>query len=454
MMKIAEVAMWVLTCAYNHLVREYVGSLNDRQRALLEVEVNRIMPTRHDPTPMVLVEYQAMKSRMRNILEMLWSVDLTITTSDGYQMQIDKIVSAQPDGTTGWWYVRLPNWKIMRFKPEQELEPMHKLVTKTDMREFFRLQRKLVKAETQWKDLSSVMHYQQQMLGSMLLPHGATVPFTHQPFDEEQKRFYYVEDERTRRADYEWGKPLDPLDAHKPGKLTRKKLIEGEIPVDIGKVTIGGVPFTEDMLTKKDSAKTVDNFYAQLKEMVRWGELELTCCDYPQNFSTMKRMSKIFEVCHMHKNVREKFQERLWNAPYWRVKDKRRQRWYVYSYDWRTHKRAYSHAVIPIGHIEPSRKYHGYYFCMYSEATLEERNQQSLVVADYRRKKISIGFCKWLGLREDLEGQELWLSAYNDWAFQLYRQLQIPTPPKLFPRKSNGQMWDTKAQALETRVFA
>lgn len=421
-------------------LRSWISSLPEKFQAVLTHMLGDKLGASHDSTPTDLVEYQVKKSRLKNILEMLWQVALDIVTPDGHQMHLDYIVSAQPDpNKPGWWYVRLPNWKVVHFKPEFQLEPMHNLVNKTRMKEFFRLQRKLVFAELKWKELAGVMDWQQAMVSNFLLPHGEMLDLRHEPFSEADMKFFHLEDLRTRRTDYEWGKPQDPLDSHKPGKKTRKALIDGEIPVDVGSITLGDQPLEFKTIEDKRGNKYVDEadkalIEAELSEAVRWGEAELMCVGHPDNFGPRKKLSQIFRICKMADYVRAQFQTRLKNMPYWRVKDKRQERWYVYSYDWRTHRKGYSHSVIPIGHIVPARDGNGYFFFMYPEETLAKMRQQSLYIADYRLK-ITRKLAKKLDLDFDYVGAHLEFSVYNDWAMHIYRQLQEPATPRLFTRE-------------------
>jgi len=280
--------------------------------------------------------------------------------------------------------------------------------------------------------MDSYMHWQQVMVQHELMGDGSYVSYSHEAFDAHQTGLYHLEDKRTCRIDYEWGKPGDPLDKHQKGKKV-KAIIAGDIPCDLGKVTIGGQRFHVDMLKNSNSESY---FWYELEQMVRWHEIPLDRVAYPLNFSVPKKLGQLFEGCYMPEEVGLKFATRLGNNPYWKVKDKKRQRWYVYSYDWRTERRTFAHSVIPIGHIELYRKKPGeYYFTFYSEATLAERRNQSLWIADY-----SVVLTKeliWkLGLKpfdEETEiftlGMVLKVSAYNDWAAQLWRELGIPANP-------------------------
>ena len=401
--------------------RRHIAELNEEQQDHLTYEMSKLLGSSSDnTTPVSMVEYQAMKARMQNVYDMLWPVELCITVGTK-ELSISRVVSLQPDPKRdNWYYTRTPDWKVLHFHSKDELTSMPNLTFKTHMKEFFTLQRKLLKEQRRWNTrLDAEITWKQVMVQSILYGDGTEVSYCHESFSPHQKGLYHLEDERTRRVDYEWGKPADPMDAHRPGKLARKKLIEGELPIDVGRVTIGGERLTEEMMHKGK----LDYVYYQLSEMVRWNEIKLLSVGLPDMFSCAKRMSGIFDQCFMPKDVCDKFGDRLGNNPYWKVKDKKRQRWYVYSYDWRTDRKKFTHSVIPIGHIEAYRKKPGeYYFTMYSEATLAERRHQSLYIADYRRWTISVGFCKWLGLKEELAGQELCFSVYNDWAAALWRE--------------------------------
>ena len=318
-------------------------------------------------------------------------------------------------------YTRLPNWKVLRFHSKDELTPMHCLTTQDKMKEFFHLQLHLLDEQRRWNTkLDSEIAWQQVMVQTILYGDGTEVSYCHESFNPHQKGLYYLEDLRTRRIDYEWGETADPMDAHRPGKLPRSKLIEGEIPIDVGRVTFGGVKFDESMM---DKPGMVSYLYYQLSEMVRWNEVKLIRVAYPDMFGEPKRLSALFNGCYMPEDLCMEFGPRLQHNPYWKVKDKKRTRWYIYSYDWRTDRKGFAHSVIPIGHIEPYRKIPGeYYFTLYSEATLAKRKHQSLWIAEYRRGRITEAFCRWLGLKVELAGQELCFSVYNDWAAHLWKE--------------------------------
>jgi len=412
------------------VLREYLSHMSEEQRARVTTMVSHYYgQTDGSIVPLSMSAYMAMKAKMKNTFEMLWPVELDIEHK-GRLYSIRYIVSAQPDpDREGWWYLRLPNWKVLRFKPETELTPMHKLTFKTHMKEFFTLQRKLLKEQRRWNpDMDNYTAWQQVLVQSELMGDGSYVSYSHESYDAHQTGLYHLEDKRSRRTDYEWGKAGDPMDKHQKGKKT-KALIEGKVPVDLGRLSIDGVKF--DAKTHLKNPKAESYTWWQLEQMVRWKEIPLLGVNYPAMFSKPKKLSQLFEGCYMPEELGEKFANRLGNSPYWKTKDKKRQRWYIYSYDWRTHRRTFAHSVIPIGHIEPYRKIPGeYYFTMYTEETLADRRNQSLWIADYE-VVLSSNLCWMLGLKKTFIDCTLNVSVYNDWAAQLWRELGEPANPPL-----------------------
>jgi hypothetical protein len=409
------------------MMNQAISTLNDTDQERLTHAVNRLLGTCHDNTEVTMAAYQAMKAKMKNIFEMLWPVELEIE-HEGKLLCIRYIVAAQPDPKAeGWWYIRLPDWSVLRFKADGNLTAMPKLTCKTHMKKFFQLQRKLLKEQRRWSpDMDNAMAWQQVLVQSELMGDGSYVSYSHESFDAHQKGLYYLEDKRTRRADYEWGKPGDPMDKHAPGKKA-KAIIEGKVPCDLGRFQINGVKF--DAGTHLKNPKAESYTWYQLEQMVRWKEIPLLSVGYPVMFSVPKKLGQLFEGCYMPEDIGKKFATRLGNNPYWKVKDKKRKRWYIYSYDWRTDRRTFTHSVIPIGHIEPYRKIPGeYYFTMYSEDTLAQRRNQSLWIADYQ-VELTSNLCWQLGIKKDFIGCTLSVSVYNDWAAQLWRELGEPANP-------------------------
>jgi hypothetical protein len=391
--------------------------------------------------PVSMVEYQAMKGRMKNILEMLWPVNLEVEHNNRL-LNIRYIVAAQPHPKTkNYWYLRLLNEEIICIKlTDGALEAMPRLAFKTHIKEFFKMQRKLLKEQRRWSpDLDARMHWQQVMIQTEVMPEGTVQSFSHEAFDAHQTGLYHLEDKRTRRTDYEWGKAGDPLDRHQKGKKT-KAIIEGKIPVDIGKLTIGGVEFYPNMLKNPNGEKWL---WKELQAMVEWGELPLDRVDYPEMFSSgARQVSRIFEVCWTRTEDEEEeeryklFHDRMCNAKYWRVKDKKRAgKWWIYTVDPRLERRTFAHSVLPIGYIEPYRNKGAgeYLFVLLREESLAKLKNQSMFIADYS-VVLTSDLCWKLGLKKSHKGDVLKLSAYNDWAAKVWRDLGHPGVPKLFTK--------------------
>lgn len=426
--------------------RELMGSWTEEHLEKVSKVLNEILPKRRLPKlPVDLTQYQVLKQKMATILDNTWSVDLTVHSAQGIRL-VKYIVAMQPDPKAeGWWYVRLLDWSVIRIKldpsvglgPDMpDLAPLPRLVYKTHMSRFFSIQRKLLNTEIKWKKLEKALDWNQLMLGRVITKHGEVVSLTHESYDAVEKAYYWLEDTRTRRKDYQWGKPIDPVASHQRGKKSKQALIEGEIPVDIGAITINDESLFPDTKQFKGAERqaleaTIADTKGYLGGMVRHGEAELMYVGMPHSFAIgkskgvyMKRMSHLFETCAMAPAVREQWAEVLWDVPFWLVKDKSKERWYVQSYDWRFGKQ-FSWCVMPIGFIEPARNTNGYYFCMYGADTLMGLNKQSLYIADYRVE--ITGSVAWrLDLDKDVIGQFLEFPVYNDWAQKINRDMAVP----------------------------
>ena len=176
-------------------------------------------------------------------------------------------------------------------------------------------------------------------------------------------------------------------------------------------------------------------------------EAELECVGLPHMFSKPRKMEAVFRHCNMPEDVREKFAERFQGRTYYRVKDRNKQRWYVYTQDWRYDRRTFKHSVLPVGHIEPTRyqtrqRPLPYTFCMYSEETLAQRNQQSLYIADYR-VEVTPKLCELLKWDSEWVGAYLEFEVYNDWALQAYRQAHQIQPARRFSTQQLAEVPET-----------